>query len=204
MDASAVPVQQPPPEFLCPITMEVMVHPLATKHGPNFERSAIVAWLRQGSGECPLTRKPLTMSDLIHNNYLAAEIAQWRATHGIPVPQQLLTEAIDTQSRTFCHVQDDCSDVNNDLDAVDLVRLQHIYGTTMLPFDTVIPATHGSVAESSTRTTTLSPTRADAMPPTTTSISRPRLKAFSPRKLWPTSLTPRRRFKHIQVSTPAC
>jgi U-box domain len=194
---------QPPPEFVCPITMEIMVHPLATKHGPNFERAAIVAWLRQGSGECPLTRKPLTMSDLIHNNYLSTEIATWRATHGIPTP--LSHEAIDTQSRTKCHVLEDCSDVNNNLDAVDLGRLQHIYGTTTLPFDTVIPAAYGSATETSTPTvTTLSPTRTNSMPsiPTT---SRSCLQALSPRKLWPMSLTPKRRqLTQLRVSTPAC
>jgi U-box domain len=202
MMTTAMPVQ-PPPEFVCPITMEIMVHPLATKHGPNFERSAIVAWLRQGSGECPLTRKPLTMSDLIHNNYLATEIATWRATHGIPTP--LSHEAIDTQSRTVCHVLEDCSDVNNNLDAVDMGRLQHIYGTTTLPFDTVIPAAYGSATETSTPSVTaLSPTRANARPSTpTTSRSRP--QALSPRKLWPMSLTPKRRqLTQLRVSTPAC
>jgi U-box domain len=184
--------------------MEIMVHPLATKHGPNFERAAIVAWLRQGSGECPLTRKPLTMSDLIHNNYLATEIATWRATLGIPTP--LSHEAIDTQSRTVCHVLEDCSDVNNNLDAVDLGRLQHIYGTTTLPFDTVIPAAYGSATETSTHTVTrLSPTRSNTMPSTpTTSRSRPRLRALSPRKLWPSSLTPKRRLYQLRVASPAC
>jgi U-box domain len=193
---AAMPV--PPPEFLCPITMELMVHPLATKHGPNFERSAIVAWLQQGSGECPLTRKPLTMSDLIHNNYLVAEIAQWRAAHGISTP---LSNEAETQNRIFCRVQDACSDVNDDLHAVDLVRLQHIYGTTTLPFDTVIPATHnGLCAEAATPTAaTVCPTGADTVNPSSRS---------RPRTLWPVSLTPkprrRQQLAHVQVSTPAC
>jgi U-box domain len=193
----------PPPEFTCPITMELMVHPLATKHGPNFERSAIVAWLRQGSGECPLTRKPLTMSDLIHNNFLATEIAQWRTMHGIPA----VSNESEPQNRASCHVQDDCSNVNNRLDAVDLGRMQHIYGTTTLPFDTVIPAVYHSAEKifTPTTTTTLSPTLADdAMPSTPTSRSQPRPQALSLRKLWSTSSTPRRRLNQHRVSTRAC
>lgn len=73
-----------PSEFICPITMELMVHPIATRHGQNFERSAIIAWLRQGGTDCPLTRKPLKMTDLIHNNNLAAKIRKWREINGIP------------------------------------------------------------------------------------------------------------------------
>jgi hypothetical protein len=72
-----------PSDFICPITMEIMVHPLATRYGQNFERSAIIMWLGQGSGECPLTRKQLKISDLIHNHYLAAEIQKWREINGI-------------------------------------------------------------------------------------------------------------------------
>jgi hypothetical protein len=73
-------------EFICPITMETMVHPIATRYGQNFERSAIVKWLFEGSGECsccPLTRKPLNLCDLIHNHKLAAKIQNWHEINGI-------------------------------------------------------------------------------------------------------------------------
>jgi hypothetical protein len=76
-----------PSEFICPITMEMMVHPIATRYGQNFERSAIFKWLFEGSGECsccPLTRKPLNMSDLIPNHKLAAKIQKWCENNGIP------------------------------------------------------------------------------------------------------------------------
>lgn len=73
-----------PAEFICAITMEIMEHPLATRHGQNFERTAIVTWLQQGVGECPLTRRPLKMSDLIHNNKLAAKIQAWRVANKVP------------------------------------------------------------------------------------------------------------------------
>jgi U-box domain len=72
-----------PTEFVCPITMEIMVHPVATRYGQSFERSALVAWLDQGSDECPLTRRPLRMRDLINNHLLAKQIRQWQELHGM-------------------------------------------------------------------------------------------------------------------------
>jgi U-box domain len=72
-----------PTEFVCPITMEIMIHPVATRYGQNFERSAIVAWLDKGSGECPLTRRPLRMRDLINNNHLTKKIRQWKELHDL-------------------------------------------------------------------------------------------------------------------------
>jgi U-box domain len=72
-----------PTEFVCPITMEIMVHPVATRYGQNFERSALVAWLDQGADECPLTRRPLRMSDLINNHQLAQKIRSWKELQGL-------------------------------------------------------------------------------------------------------------------------
>lgn len=72
-----------PSEFICPITMQIMEQPLTTRYGHNFECAAIVAWLRQGSTECPLTRKRLGISDMIRNNNLKEKIRAWRAANGI-------------------------------------------------------------------------------------------------------------------------
>jgi U-box domain len=108
-----------PSEFVCPITMEIMVHPLVTRYGQNFERSAIVEWLEQGSGECPLTRKPLKMSDLIHNNYLATKIHLWCKANGVPH---------EGSDRT-----DDESSDDNGFDVA-----AHIYGNGNFPFSAVM------------------------------------------------------------------
>jgi U-box domain len=78
-----VTLQVVPAEYICPITLELMEFPLASKYGHNFERAAIVEWI--GSGEtCPITRKQLKISDLIHNRALLAEIRSWRQANGIP------------------------------------------------------------------------------------------------------------------------
>lgn len=66
-----------PDEFVCPITLTIMNHPLVTRSGQNFERSAILNWLSQ-SKECPLTRQPMKPSDLIPNRALEARIGFWK------------------------------------------------------------------------------------------------------------------------------
>jgi hypothetical protein len=93
-DESAVEI---PSDFICPITLEVMVAPLMTRTGLNFERVAIFGWLEQGSGSCPLTRKPLTASDLIPNMRLQKQIFIWRADNGIPEPTEEEMAAADRE-----------------------------------------------------------------------------------------------------------
>ncbi len=84
-DGSEVEV---PSNFICPITLQVMANPVMTRAGLNFESAAIFSWLAQGSGSCPLTRKPLTASDLITNRRLKAHICIWRGNNGIPEPTE--------------------------------------------------------------------------------------------------------------------
>lgn len=65
-----------PDEFLCPITGEIMKHPLLSIHGFNFERNAICAWLQRHS-TCPMSRNELTISKLIRNLALQHRIEAW-------------------------------------------------------------------------------------------------------------------------------
>jgi U-box domain len=71
-----------PDEFLCPITHEIMRNPLLTRHGQTFEREAILNWLANHDGRCPLTRKQLSVSDLIRHRALEAKIEAWCYVHG--------------------------------------------------------------------------------------------------------------------------
>jgi hypothetical protein len=80
-----------PSDFICPITLEVMVDPLMTRTGFNFERAAILGWLEQGSGSCPLTREPLATSDLTTNRRLKTHICMWKANNGWQQPLTLVS-----------------------------------------------------------------------------------------------------------------
>jgi hypothetical protein len=72
-----------PNSFFCPITLRIMVHPVITETGFNFERSAIISWLEKGTGNCPLTRKPLRPWGLIADRNLENKIWYWRMEHGL-------------------------------------------------------------------------------------------------------------------------
>jgi hypothetical protein len=71
-----------PHYFLCPITGQVMVHPLKTRWGLHFEQTAILSWLK-GSGTCPITLEPLQPSDLSPSKSLEKEIKTWRKNNGV-------------------------------------------------------------------------------------------------------------------------
>lgn len=73
-----------PFDFVCPITLQVMVQPLTTREGLRFERLAILSWLETGSCKCPLTRKVMSLGDLIPDRALEIRIQRWKAENGIP------------------------------------------------------------------------------------------------------------------------
>jgi hypothetical protein len=75
-------IEDVPQDFLCPITLQVMNLPLISRHGHNFERSAILKWLGHSS-LCPLTRKPLRPSDLFPNCHLEQRIRFWRLNNDV-------------------------------------------------------------------------------------------------------------------------
>lgn len=70
-----------PERFICPLTLEIMEHPLMTRAGHSFERVAILNWLRRNDKH-PLTRESLSLRDLVQNEALKKEITNWKAKHG--------------------------------------------------------------------------------------------------------------------------
>jgi hypothetical protein len=99
-----------PSNFICPITLQVMVDPLMTRNGLTFERAAIFGWLEQGSESCPLTRQPLKASDLITNRRLKTHIRIWRANNGVPEPTEEEMEAAECKFVGFLKVSGDKKD----------------------------------------------------------------------------------------------
>jgi len=65
-----------PKRFLCPITLQVMRRPFMTRDGHNYERDAIMDWIKK-NGVCPQTRRPLQQKDLGPNRALQEEIDEW-------------------------------------------------------------------------------------------------------------------------------
>jgi hypothetical protein len=71
-----------PDEFVCSISLEVMSDPVMSRYGQSFERYAILQWLNKGHGVCPLSRRPMSLQDLVTNNALRLKIQEWQEANG--------------------------------------------------------------------------------------------------------------------------
>jgi len=88
-------VVEPPENYLCPITAEVMSDPAMAEDGYTYERAAITRWFEQkqtSSGTwssqmqapSPMGNYPVG-TKLIPNNALRSEIMEWRQRNPEPV-----------------------------------------------------------------------------------------------------------------------
>ena len=78
-----------PHEFICPLTLEIMVYPLMDRSGRSYERTAILEWITKNNSTCPMTRQPLLANNLLPNNKLRKEILQWREFNGDDITADL-------------------------------------------------------------------------------------------------------------------
>jgi len=58
-----------PDAYYCPITLDLMHHPVIDAEGTTYDRRAIVKWLR-ANGKSPFTRKDLKAENLYPNNVI--------------------------------------------------------------------------------------------------------------------------------------
>lgn len=65
-----------PDSFICPISGEIMKDPVITPSGVSYDRANIEAWLKKKEID-PLTKKPLTVNDLVPNRGLKEAIEQF-------------------------------------------------------------------------------------------------------------------------------
>ena len=71
---------RPPSNYVCPLTLQLMEHPVNDGCGHSFERDAILSWL--GYHEiCPISRKPCHRDELYPAMALRARILQWKTLH---------------------------------------------------------------------------------------------------------------------------
>ena len=76
-EAPAAKEEEPPADFICPITTEIMVEPVVAADGQSYERTAIERWLATKSTS-PLTGGELERSILIPNHNLRRTIREWQ------------------------------------------------------------------------------------------------------------------------------
>lgn len=84
-----------PEKFICPISLEIMNDPVMNKCGQNYERASILQWLHRGNENCPLTRQPLSPSQLFPNNALKNNIQMWKRMNGMHAEKNIDEEKDD-------------------------------------------------------------------------------------------------------------
>jgi Mg-chelatase subunit ChlD len=87
-----------PSEFICPISMDLMTDPVVGTDGHTYERTAITEWLSTNTVS-PLTRQPMSLSNLQTNFALRTAIERWRLSNE-PAPNPLPQLIPDTKTLT--------------------------------------------------------------------------------------------------------
>ncbi|KAH0856700.1 hypothetical protein HID58_084961 [Brassica napus] len=82
----SVPV---PPDFRCPLSLELMTDPVIVTSGQTYERAFIEKWFDMGLMVCPKTRQPLTQTSLTPNFIVKAFISNWCESNNVNLPDPL-------------------------------------------------------------------------------------------------------------------
>eukprot|EP01134_Creolimax_fragrantissima_P005377 CFRG5377T1 len=120
------------PEWaLCPITQELLVHPVVCIDGHSYEKYAIRKWFESGKHTSPLTNESLTHKTLVPNLALQKAIDDWlaqpensshRKVHG-----QISEESEETMDKvTYKFDNDDSVDDDDILDRPSIYRFSHL------------------------------------------------------------------------------
>lgn len=85
-----------PPYFLCPISLDIMKDPVAICTGITYDRESIEKWIfSQNKTTCPVTKQPLSDTDLTPNVTLRRLIQSWCTLHAlerVPTPKAPITK----------------------------------------------------------------------------------------------------------------
>ncbi|CAN7090089.1 unnamed protein product [Brassica rapa subsp. narinosa] len=82
----SVPV---PPDFRCPLSLELMTDPVIVTSGQTYERAFIEKWFDMGLMVCPKTRQPLSQTSLTPNFIVKAFISNWCESNNVNLPDPL-------------------------------------------------------------------------------------------------------------------
>lgn len=79
---AAVPqLSQPPLEFVCPITLDIMEDPVVLADGFTYERTAIEDWMDVNTNS-PMTGARVSKT-MIPNTILRVMINEWKERNGL-------------------------------------------------------------------------------------------------------------------------
>lgn len=99
----------PPSEFICPISYEMMTDPVILSDGHTYERASIMAWL-QTHNTSPLTNRPVNAADIKPNYALRSAIERYMASApAVSKGSQLPVERIFNARTDGKHLFVECS-----------------------------------------------------------------------------------------------
>ncbi|CAM6039426.1 unnamed protein product [Sphagnum compactum] len=78
----------PPDEFRCPISLDLMRDPVVVASGQTYDRGSIATWIDAGNLTCPKSGQKLLHLNLTPNYALRSLISQWCEEHHIPFDKQ--------------------------------------------------------------------------------------------------------------------
>ncbi|VVB06114.1 unnamed protein product [Arabis nemorensis] len=93
-----------PHEFLCPITLEIMLEPVIISTGQTYEKESIQKWFDAGHKTCPKTQQTLAHLSLAPNYALKNLILQWCEENNFKLPEK---ETCSSQSENESEEQKD-------------------------------------------------------------------------------------------------
>ncbi|KAF3438827.1 hypothetical protein FNV43_RR17102 [Rhamnella rubrinervis] len=80
-----------PPDFCCPLSLELMTDPVIVASGQTYEKAFIKNWIDLGLTVCPKTRQTLAHTNLIPNYTVKALIANWCESNNVKLPDPAKT-----------------------------------------------------------------------------------------------------------------
>ncbi|KAB5561664.1 hypothetical protein DKX38_006621 [Salix brachista] len=136
-----------PHEFLCPITMEIMVDPVIVSSGQTYERERIQKWLNSKHRTCPKTGQILDHLSLATNFALRNLILQWCEKNNYELPKKDACLRSDGFSAEF--IEEISSLVRNLSSRESEVRREAVMNIRMLakenPDNRILIANYGGI-----------------------------------------------------------
>ncbi|XP_050232773.1 U-box domain-containing protein 15-like [Mercurialis annua] len=136
-----------PNEFLCPITLEIMVDPVIVATGQTYERESIKKWLNSNHRTCPKTGQTLDHLSLAPNFALKNLILQWCEKNSFELPKKNTCNGYDDSSAEL--VDEICSLIQN-LSSSELHVLREAIGKIRMlskenPDNRILIANNGAI-----------------------------------------------------------
>ncbi|KAG2320677.1 hypothetical protein Bca4012_056291 [Brassica carinata] len=82
-----------PKDFVCAISLELMLDPVIISTGQTYDRTSIARWIEEGHCTCPKTGQMLTDSRIVPNRALKNLIVQWCAASGVSCESEFVTDS---------------------------------------------------------------------------------------------------------------